>query len=218
MSLTRLLASFGLLIAVASRSPLEAQPLDRSGAGALTGTLVSADTVAVAVRTEEGTIVAFTVENPASVPAGLLPGTRVTVRYDVPEPNRYVVVRVGVASYPPEPGSSTAVRVPAAEPPPTTAPTPSPPSAQESSAAVGRAPASVRPAARRVVGLPGLERSQPRAAPVPPLAPPTEPPMPRAATDRQPETSAGDLLKLGGGLLAAGGLIALALAALRTLA
>src|SRR5262249_52757552 len=80
VTLTRLLASFSLLIAVASRSPLEAQPLDRSGAGALTGTLVSADTVAVAVRTEEGSIVAFTVENPASVPAGLLPGTRVTVR------------------------------------------------------------------------------------------------------------------------------------------
>src|SRR5262249_5842671 len=121
MRLSRLLvASLSLLVAVAACASLGAQPLDRSGAGALTGTLVSADTVAAAVRTGEGRMGTVSVEIPASVPAGLLPGTRVTVRYDVAEKGRYRVVRLGVASFPPEAGSSTTVP----SPPPETAPAP----------------------------------------------------------------------------------------------
>ena len=207
------------------RAPLEAQPLDRSGAGALTGTFVSADAQTVVVRTDEQALVTFSVEDQASVPAGLMPGMPVTVRYDVTDDGRYRVVRVGVASYPPEPGSTTSL-----PPPPAAAPTPGPP-ARLADAAAGsrhlheRAPhdsgaSLARPQRRGSGGRPsrgrclsaGARRAVPgvaRAAVTAAAAPSAD-----SAPPREP-TPGRDLLKIGGLLLLAGGLLALAYAFLR---
>src|SRR5262249_48697055 len=127
-------------------APLEAQPLDRSGSGALTGTFVSADTLQVVVRTDEDAIVSFSVEDPASVPAGLVAGTRLPGRYAAGGDGRYRVVRVGVAPYPPEPGSTTSLPRPPAEvaSPPAPAASPPPPTTPPTSALNG--PAEGRPA------------------------------------------------------------------------
>jgi hypothetical protein len=218
------LAPLVLLAGVLMRAPLEAQPLDRSGAGALTGTFVSADAQTVVVRTDEQALVTFSVEDQASVPAGLMPGMPVTVRYDVTVDGRYRVVRVGVASYPPEPGSTTALPSP-----PAAAPTPGPPAASPTPPGAAtstsarrttpepRSPArsvADRAAARRAhdASPPALTEPSPEspARAVPTAAAPSAVSVP----PREP-TPGRDLLKIGGLLLLAGGLLALAYAFLR---
>jgi hypothetical protein len=221
------LAPLFLILLSSSAAPLGAQPLDRSGSGALTGTFVSADTLQVVVRTDENAIVAFSVDNQASVPAGLAPGMRVTVRYATGDDGRYRVVRVGVAAYPPEPGSTTSLPRPPAEvaspPPPAASPSPPPATTGPSVALAGRVAAEPRRAAAR-----GRAAVRPRetavAAAVPARAEPTAEPTARAE-EMSVETTAplepsadrltAHLLKLGGLFLMAGGLLALAYAFLR---
>jgi hypothetical protein len=219
------LAPLVLLAGVLMRAPLEAQPLDRSGAGALTGTFVSADAQTVVVRTDQQALVTFSVEDQASVPAGLMPGMPVTVRYDVTDDGRYRVVRVGVASYPPEPGSTTSL-----PPPPAAAPTPGPPAASPppppgaaTATSARRTTPEPRSPARSVADRAAVRRA-PDASP-PALAEPS-PESPAHAVSaaaapsadsvppREP-TPGRDLLKIGGLLLLAGGLVALAYAFLR---
>jgi hypothetical protein len=185
----------------------------------------------VVVRTDEDAIVSFSVEDPASVPAGLVAGTRVTVRYALGGDGRYRVVRVGVASYPPEPGSTTSLPPPPAEvasPPPPQA-SPPPPTAPPTSALNG--PAEARPATATASLARARARPKQRATPPAPAVSepaPTQPAAAPAATepamDESPLTAAAapslehvtaHLLKLGGLLLMAGGLIALAYAFLR---
>jgi hypothetical protein len=214
-----------VLLAVAVRAPLVAQPLDRSGAGALTGTFVSADALTVVVRTDEDTLVTFLMEDQASVPAGLVPGTRVTVRYDVAADGRYRVVRVGAASFPPEAGSTTSLPLPpaAAPTPAPPAPSPSPPPATQDASPSARAAPSPARAAVRTAAARTDSRSADRAVP---LA--DEPiqaasvPLARDSATAAAATSAGadapapspgrDALKIGGLLLTAAGLAALAYA------
>jgi hypothetical protein len=221
------LAPLFLVLLSSSAAPLWAQPLDRSGSGALTGTFVSADTLQVVVRTDENVIVAFSVDDQASVPAGLVPGMRVTVRYAMGDDGRYRVVRVGVASYPPEPGSTTSLPRPPAEvaspPPPAASPSPPPAAAGPSAALAGRVPAEPRRAAAR-----GRTAGRVRETAVPATVPARVEPTPEPTAPAEemsaeitapPEPSAdrltAHLLKLGGLLLMAGGLLALAYAFLR---
>jgi hypothetical protein len=213
-----------LLAGVLMRAPLEAQPLDRPGAGALTGTFVSADAQTVVVRTDEQALVTFSVEDQASVPTGLMPGMPVTVRYDVTDDGRYRVVRVGVASYPPEPGSTTSL-----PPPPAAAPTPAPPAASPTppgaatSTSARRTTPESRSPARSVADRAAVRRADDASPPA--LAEPSpESPAPvvtaaaapsaDSAPPREP-TPGRDLLKIGGLLLLAGGLLALAYGFLR---
>jgi hypothetical protein len=216
------LALLVLLAVVSTRAPLAAQPLDRSGAGALTGTFASADALTVVVRTDEQALVTFSVEDQASVPAGLVPGMRVTVRYDVDDDGRYHVVRVGAASYPPEAGSTTSL-----PPPPAAAPTPGPPAASPTPLPEA---AAVLPVARQAAPEPDavarMVEERPRARPAEkPLRALEEPPREAsapvareaAAPSKAPSPSrtaarGPDVLKIGGLLLTAAGLAALAYA------
>jgi hypothetical protein len=204
------------LALVASSTRLSGQPLDRSGAGSLTGAFVSGDAVSVVIRTDEGTFVAFVVGDQTSVPDGLVPGTRVTVRYDVGADGRYRVVRVSAASFPPEPGSTTSL-----PPPPAAAPTPGPPSASPpsptaatASPVVERAPTEHRPAVRTAAAR--SEERPPNARPAveEPSREPTAPvPQDAAATEASREPArGGDPWKLAALLLTAAGLAALAYA------
>ena len=133
------IAIAALFIAIGMRvdSSAVAQPLDRSGAEALTATVVSADKSTIVVRADDGSLVTFFVDGGAFVPDGLVAGTRVTIRYQVVDGGRYQAVRVGIASFPPEAGSTTAVP-PAAEPPSsppaTSTPTPEPLGVRDSAA------------------------------------------------------------------------------------
>ena len=56
------------------------QDLDRPGT-AFTGTVSTADPFKLVLRADNGKLVTFPVEDPWTVPAGLVPGTRVTVRF-----------------------------------------------------------------------------------------------------------------------------------------
>jgi len=76
-------------LGVQTRGSALAQPLDRSGTGALTAAIVSVDPRYVVVRTDDGTLVPFGVDGNSSVPDGLVTGTRVTVRYQAVGPGRY---------------------------------------------------------------------------------------------------------------------------------
>jgi hypothetical protein len=123
------IAIAALFVAIGIRvdSSAVAQPLDRSGAEALTATVVSADKSAIVVRTDDGSLVTFLLDGGAFVPDGLVAGTRVTIRYQVLDGGRYQAVRVGIASFPPEAGSTTAAPpVPPAGVPPLSPPATTP--------------------------------------------------------------------------------------------
>lgn len=79
--------------------------------GAFTATLVSTDATRLVVKADGGAVVTFVVDSTSSIPAGLVPGSRVTVRYEVAEGNQYRVASVGIPKIPLEGGSTT-------EPPP----------------------------------------------------------------------------------------------------
>jgi hypothetical protein len=103
------LALAGLLVCAvvpASAPRLRAQPLDLAGIG-FTGTVASADSFALVVRADNGKLVTFPIEEPFRVPAGLVPGMRVTVRYEVVDDNRYRLVGVKIASGPMDRDSTT---------------------------------------------------------------------------------------------------------------
>ncbi|HJS59130.1 MAG TPA: hypothetical protein VKA01_13595 [Vicinamibacteria bacterium] len=146
-----------------------AQPQDRPGE-AFTGTVASADAFRLVLRADNGTLVSFAIEDPAAVPAGLVPGMRITVRYEATEgePDRLVGVRI--ASGPLEGGSTD------------------PPAQRSSSASVVEQPAPPLP-----------PETTPRAASAPPRAAVAETTQasqasakPRAAEPAQPvEAAAG---------------------------
>jgi len=83
-------------------------------AGGLTATLVSMDGTSLVVRADNGTLVPFRLDNESTVPAGLVPGTRVTVRYEPLEAG-YRVDTVGIPRIPSDPDATT-------EPPPEVTP------------------------------------------------------------------------------------------------
>jgi hypothetical protein len=76
------------------------RPLDRLGAEAFTGTVVAADDLSVTARAENGTLLTFALVDPASMPAGLVAGDRVTVRYEHTEEGGLRVVGDGIVSHP----------------------------------------------------------------------------------------------------------------------
>lgn len=175
--------------ALAAGHEARAQPLDRAGT-AFTATVASSDTFALVLRADNGTLVRFPIEDPWTVPAGLVPGTRVTVRYEVIDGNHYRLIGVKIASTPMEPGSTTdpptlAPALPSAEDAPrrepdtspvlavpgSEKPTPPPEEGAASGVAAASPPASLAPAAD--VSLPS---ARPSATPSPLASPDTPPP------------------------------------------
>jgi len=94
-----LLPLSSILLAAAPLLEASPQPLDRPGDDTFTGTLVAADDLSVTARAENGTLVTFTVDDPSSIPVGLVAGTLVTVRYEHTEGGGLRAVREGIASY-----------------------------------------------------------------------------------------------------------------------
>jgi hypothetical protein len=210
-----LACAFGFASSFSGRV-VRAQSLDRAGIG-FTGTIASVDSFALVVRADNGKLVTFPIEEPFRVPEGLVPGTRITVRYEVVDRTRYRLVGVKIASAPmehdstteppallpappsapegirQEPGTSPVLPEPQAEPetPEPAEPTPRP------TAAAAAAPAEPLPA-------PALDASRPvratSAAAALPAAPPTATP------------GSGEIATLVTLVLASGGLLWLALA------
>ena len=107
-----LLPLSSILLAAAPLLGASPQLVDRPSDDTFTGTLVAADDLSVTARAENGTLVTFTVDDPSSVPAGLVAGTRVTVRYEHTQGGGLRVIREGIASYP------SPVSTASTEPPP----------------------------------------------------------------------------------------------------
>ena len=150
-----LIAAMAVFFAVTPLA-VTGQPLDRPGT-ALTATFVSSDAFALVVRTDAGELVSFLVDDIASVPAGIVAGTRVTVRYASDAEGRHHAVRVGIATHPDDPAATTSPPPPAATEGVVRAGLPS-----EAPAAVeeGDGGASARPSRRPVqrTSSPGPER------------------------------------------------------------
>jgi len=191
-------------------------------AGGLTATLVSLGGMSLVVRADNGTLVPFVLDNDSTVPAGLVQGTRVTVRYDPVEGIGYRVDTVGIPRIPSDPDASTepppelppaATPLEAAPPSPQETPEP-PPAAAPPSDRVSDA-SGLRPIARR---LDRRATARVRAVPVAARSPegpavPLEaiPPRTTAGTDAAPMSEAATddvlaLLAIGGFLLVSGGL------------
>jgi hypothetical protein len=191
-------------------------------AGGLTATLVSLGGTALVVRADNGTLVPFVLDNDSTVPAGLVQGTRVTVRYEPVEGIGYRVDTVGIPRIPSDPDAST--EPPPEVPPPATVLTTAPPSPAAPEATPAPAPPAagrvsdargLRPVARRLDRRPDTPvRALPVAAtsegarPVPLEAIPLRG---TASTDTAPMSEAATddvlaLLAIGGFLLVSGGL------------
>ena len=71
----------------------------------LNGTIASIDPVSIRVRPDDGSIMTFVVDDPSSLPLGLVAGTRVTVRYETREGGGRRLLSMGLAlgSNPPLP-------------------------------------------------------------------------------------------------------------------
>jgi hypothetical protein len=111
-----------------------------------TGTLSAIDSMSLSVRPDEGSVMTFLVDDPATLPPGLVAGARVTVRYDTRDSGGRRLLHVALASSDaPAPGAATP-ETGSLEPAPQASPTAAP--ASEMSAAVPAAtalPASLQP-------------------------------------------------------------------------
>ena len=190
-------------------------------AGGLTATLVALGGMSLVVRADNGTLVPFVLDNDSTVPAGLVQGTRVTVRYEPVEGVGYRVATVGIPRIPSDPDASTEPppeMPPAATtletPPPSPQETPEPPAARPHSDRVSDA-SGLRPIALR---LDRRATSRVRAVPVAAASPEAAavsleaiPPRATPSTDAAPMSEAATddvlaLLAIGGFLLVSGGL------------
>jgi hypothetical protein len=71
----------------------------------LSGTIATIDAVAIRLRPDDGSIMTFVVDDPGSLPLGLVAGTRVTVKYETREGGGRRLLSLGLAlgSNPPSP-------------------------------------------------------------------------------------------------------------------
>lgn len=85
----------------------------------LSGTIATIETVSLRVRTDDGSVMTFVVDDPSSLPLGLVAGTRVTVRYQTRQGGGRRVLSVGVAleSNPPPPEAPATIDASAAAAP-----------------------------------------------------------------------------------------------------
>ena len=126
----------------------------------LSGTITTIDSVSLRVRPDEDSVMTFVVDDPSTLPLGLVAGTRVTVRYETREGGgrRLLSVRLALGSNAPPPGVPATIDASATA-------APSEPAAPALSAASLRASAALEPS---------LAASQPREA-VPASARPAAP-------------------------------------------
>jgi len=84
----------------------------------LSGTIATIDAVAIRLRPDDGSIMTFVVDDPGSLPLGLVAGTRVTVKYETREGGgrRLLSVGLGLGSNPPSPDAPATIDASAAPP------------------------------------------------------------------------------------------------------
>jgi hypothetical protein len=77
----------------------------------LSGTIAIVDTVSLRVRPDDGSVMTFVVDDPSSLPLGLVAGTRVTVRYETREGGgrRLLSVRLALGSNAPADAAAAAL-------------------------------------------------------------------------------------------------------------
>jgi hypothetical protein len=77
----------------------------------LSGTVATIDTVSLRVRPDDGSVMTFVVDDPSSLPLGLVAGTRVTVKYETRQGGGRRLLSVGLAlgSNPPPPEAPAAL-------------------------------------------------------------------------------------------------------------
>jgi hypothetical protein len=106
MRLLQLIPSILLIGNSVSAASLFARPQaqDRQVAE-LSGTIATLDTVSIRVRPDDGSVMTFVVDDPSSLPLGLVAGTRVTVQYETRAGGGRRLLSVGPAlgSSPPPP-------------------------------------------------------------------------------------------------------------------
>jgi hypothetical protein len=106
MSSLLLLTTASLVLALASplqaQSSLPIQPRPEPPTATLVGTVVSSTGTALVVRTDQGPEITLDVDNTSTVPAGLIAGTRVLVRYQVLDGGHLHVVSVDLPRAPPD--------------------------------------------------------------------------------------------------------------------
>lgn len=146
MRLWRLLSSLLLIGGGVSVASLLARSPAREIQGSFTGTLSAIDSVSLSVRPDEGSVMTFLVDDPATLPPGLMAGARVTVRYDTRDSGGRRLLHVALAASDAPASGASAPEAGSAEPGPQASPTPPPET--ETSAMVPAAtalPASLQP-------------------------------------------------------------------------
>jgi hypothetical protein len=124
MRLWRLLSLVLLIGGGVSVASLLARSPNRDTQGNLTGTLSAIDSMSISVRPDEGSAMTFLIDDPTTLPPGLMSGARVTVRYDTRNSGGRRLLHVALASAD-APGSG-APQADSSQPAPAASPSPTP--------------------------------------------------------------------------------------------
>ena len=144
MRFWRLLPSILLIGGGVSVASLLARSPARDTQGSFTGTLSAIDSLSLSVRPDEGSVMTFLVDDPATLPPGLMAGARVTVRYDTRDSGGRRLLHVALAANDTPAAGASTPEAGSARPGPQASPMPIP----ETSAVVPAAtalPASLQP-------------------------------------------------------------------------
>jgi hypothetical protein len=111
---TRLACILGILALVLSATvSAQTQPVQRGAESSITGTVVSSTSTSLVIRDESGVEQSFDVDTSSTVPAGLMSGSRVSVRFHSMDGGRRHVASVMATDAPAttEPITPPAARV-----------------------------------------------------------------------------------------------------------
>jgi hypothetical protein len=105
MRLLQLVPSILLIGNSVSAASLFARPQADRQVAELSGTIASVDPVSLRVRPDDGSVMTFVVDDPSSLPLGLVAGTRVAISYETREGGgrRLLSLRLATGSSSPPP-------------------------------------------------------------------------------------------------------------------
>jgi hypothetical protein len=126
MRLWRLLSLVLLIGGGVSVASLLARSPARDTQGSLTGTLSAIDSMSISVRPDEGSAMTFLIDDPATLPPGLMSGARVTVRYDTRDSGGRRLLHVALASADAPDSDASAPQADSSQPAPAASPSPTP--------------------------------------------------------------------------------------------
>jgi hypothetical protein len=97
MRLLQLVPSILLIGNSVSAASIFSRPAQDHQVAELSGTIATIDTVSLRVRPDEGSVMTFVVDDPSTLPLGLVAGTRVTIKYETREGGGRRLLSVGLA-------------------------------------------------------------------------------------------------------------------------